>query len=187
MGIEDKQRGSTTLETSIVLPIFIFIFLFIFGLFSIVSAQNQMTHALIQSTKSMSLDSYITESVDSAAEAGTKFWGGLSDAVMDIVRIGNDEHFTSSTDWYKTNKGADIAKKRFVGYMSGGDEDAAKEKLKNLGIVNGLDGVNFEVQVEGEELTVTMKYEIQYWFDFFGTGRIPMEQTVKSRLWMKEK
>ena len=65
MGIEDKQRGSTTLETSIVLPIFIFIFLFIFGLFSIVSAQNQMTHALIQSTKSMSLDSYITESVDS--------------------------------------------------------------------------------------------------------------------------
>ena len=181
-----KQRGSTTLETSIVLPIFILIFLFIFGLFAIVSTQNQMTHALVQSTKSMSLDSYLTENVDSAAEKGTKFWGGLSDMVMDIVRLSNDEHYTSSEDWYKTGEGASIARKRFVGYLTGGDEKAAKEKLKNLGVVNGLDGVTFEVKVEGTELMVTMKYEIQYWFDFFGAGKIPMEQTIKSRLWMKE-
>ena len=181
----EKQRGSVTLETSIVLPIFIFLFLFIYGLFSVIAAQNQMTHALVQSTKSMSLDSYLMENVESAGEAGTKFWGGLSDMVLDIVRLNNNEYFTSQTDWYTSEDGnPDIAKKRFVGYLTGGDEDAAEKKLKDMGIVDGLDGVTFTTKVEGEILTVTIKYEIQYWFDFFGMGKIPMEQTIKSRLWM---
>lgn len=81
----ENQRGSVTLETSIVLPIFIFLFLFIYGLFSVIAAQNQMTHALVQSTKSLSLDSYLAENVESAGEAGTKFWGGLSDMVSDYL------------------------------------------------------------------------------------------------------
>ena len=181
----EKQRGSVTLETSIVLPIFIFLFLFIYGLFSVIAAQNQMTHALVQSTKSMSLDSYLTENVESAGEAGTKFWGGLSDMVLDIVRLNNNEYFSSQTDWYKSEDGnPDIAKQRFIGYLTGGDEDEAEEKLKDMGIVDGLNGVTFTTKVEGEILTVTIKYEIQYWFDFFGMGKIPMEQTIKSRLWM---
>ena len=185
MEICKKERGSVTLETSIVLPIFIFLFMFIYGLFSVVSAQNQMTHTLIQATKSLSLDSYLTENVDSAAEAGTKFWGGLSDMVLDIVRIDNDPNFTSQTDWYKTPESSgDIVKDRFVGYLAGGDESAAREKLDNLGIVGGLDGITFETEVNGESLTVTIKYEIQYWFDFLDMGKIPMAQTVTSRLWM---
>ena len=185
MSVKKDQSGSVTLETSIVLPIFIFIFLFIYGLFSVIGAQNQMTHVLVQTTKSMSLDSYLMENVESAGEAGTKFWGGLSDMVLDIVRLNKNEYFTSQTDWYTSEDGnPDIAKKRFVGYLTGGDEDAAEKKLKDMGIVDGLDGVTFTTKVEGEILTVTIKYEIQYWFDFFGMGKIPMEQTIKSRLWM---
>ena len=114
MNANEKLKGSITLETSIVLPIFIFIFLFIYGLFSVVSAQNQMTHALVQSSKSLSLDSYLTENVDSAAEAGTNFWGGLSDLVLDIVRLNNNEYFSSSTDWYKAdNQNIEVIRKRF--------------------------------------------------------------------------
>lgn len=185
MNANEKLKGSITLETSIVLPIFIFIFLFIYGLFSVVSAQNQMTHALVQSSKSLSLDSYLTENVDSAAEAGTNFWGGLSDLVLDIVRLNNNEYFSSSTDWYKAdNQNIEVIRKRFIGYLAGGDEVAAREKLNDLGIVNGLDGITFEYKVEDEVLTVTIKYEIQYWFDFMGMGKIPMEQTIKTRLWM---
>ncbi len=182
---QERQRGSVTLETSIVLPIFMFVFFFICGLFSVVGAQNQMTHALVQLTKSMSLDSYLTENVESAAEAGTKFWGGLSDAVLDIVRLDNDRYFSSATDWYKSEGGNPaIAKERLIGYLAGGDKDAAEKKLKDMGIVDGLNGVTFETKVEGEILTITVRYQIQYWFDFFGMGKIPMEQTIKSRLWM---
>lgn len=181
---KDKQRGSVTLETSIVLPIFIFLFLFIYGLFSVVSAQNKMTHALIQSTKSLSLDSYLTENVESASEAGTKFWGGVSDMVLDIVRINNDPNFTSQTDWYSTSTNvSDIAKSRFVAYLTGGDVDAADNKLDDMGIVDGLNGVNFEVSIDDEIVTVTIKYTIEYWFDFWDMGEFPITQSVTSRLW----
>lgn len=185
MNSQNKQCGSITLETSIVLPIFMFIFLFICGLFSVVNAQNQMTHALIQSTKSLSLDSYLSENVESAAEKGTAFWGGLSDMVLDLVRLNNDEYFSNQTDWYQSENGnPNIAKKRFVGYLAGGDETVASDKLKSLGIVGGLDGIKFTTKIKDEILTVTIQYEIQFWFDFAGMGKIPMKQTIKSRLWM---
>ncbi len=182
---QERQRGSVTLETSIVLPIFLFLFLSIYGLFIVIEAQNQMTHVLVQSTKSLSLDAYLTDNVESAAKAKTEFWGGLSDMVLDIVRLDNNEYFSSQTDWYGFEDGnPSIAKKRFIGYLAGGDEEAAEEKLKAMGIVGGLDGVTFKTKADGEILEVTIKYEIQYWFDFFGMGKIPMEQTIKSRLWM---
>lgn len=185
MNKNESQKGSVTLEMSIVLPIFIFIFLFIYGLFSVVSAQNQISHVLIQSSKSLSLDSYLTENVESAAEDATKFWGGLSDMVLDIVRLDNDKYFSSRTDWYKSESGnIEIAKDRFVGYLTGGDVEAANEKLKNLGIIDGLNGIKFEMKIEGKDLTIKIKYEIQYWFDFFGMGKIPMEQSITTRLWM---
>ena len=79
-----KEEGSITLETALVLPIFFFMFLFIYGLFSVYSSQNRMTHALIQSAKSLSLDSYMAENVESAAERGTAFWGGFGDMVIDF-------------------------------------------------------------------------------------------------------
>jgi len=185
MNKDESQKGSVTLETSIVVPIFILIFLFIYGLFSVVSAQNQVSHALIQSSKSLSLDSYLTENVESAAEDATKFWGGLSDMVLDITRLDNDKYFSSQTDWYKSpSSNSTIAKDRFVGYLAGGDVDAANQKLKDLGIIDGLNGVKFEMKVEGKDLTIKVKYEIQYWFDFFGMGKIPMEQSITTRLWM---
>lgn len=181
----ENQSGSVTLETCIILPIFLFIFLFVDGLFSVIATQNQMTHTLIQSSKSLSLDSYLTENVESAAEDGTAFWGGLSDMVLDLVRLNNDPYFSSQTDWYKSEDGSpSVAKDRFVGFLTGGDEAAADEKLKDMGIVGGLNGISFETKVDGETLTVTIKYEIQYWFDFFDMGKIPMEQSITTHLWM---
>ena len=180
---EDLTRGAIILETSIVVPLFMLVILFIYGLFAVVSAQNQMTHALIQSSKSLSLDPYLTEHVDSASEADT-FWSSLGSMVLDFARLSNDSHFSSSDDWYKKDGDDSLAKNRFVGYLTGGDEAAADKKLEDLGIVNGLDGVTFDMEISGEDMTITMKYEIQFWFDAFGMGKIPMEQTITSRLWM---
>lgn len=180
-----NTKGSITLETSIILPIFILLFLAVYGLFSVVSAQSKISHAFVQATKSLSMDSYLNESVESAAEAKTKFWGGLDDMVLDLVRVDNNSYFSSQTDWYQNANGnPDIAKKRFIGYLSGGDEDAAREMCESLNIVNGLDGIKFEMSIAEEKLTLTIKYEIQYWFDFWDMGKIPMEQTITSRMWM---
>ena len=178
-----QSEGSVTLETSIVLPLFIILFLGVQGLFSVVSVQNQMTHTLIQMTKSLSLDSYVMEKIESAEENETKFWGGLTDMALDIFSLGDNPYFVSRSDWYKTGGGVNVARMRFIGYLAGGDENVAREKLRNMKIVNGLDGISFEVKTDDENLEVTIKYEIQYWFDFWGMGKIPMHQTVKSRLW----
>ena len=178
------EKGSITLETSIILPSFIFLFLFVNGLFEIVSIQNQMTHVLVQSAKSLSLDSYLLENIESAYEDKTKFWGSFTDLILDFVRLDTNPYFSSTLDWYNSETGnSEVARKRFVGYLSGGDEVVADEKLENLGIVDGMNGIDFKMMVEGEILTLTIKYEIQYWFDFWDMGRIPMEQSIKVRLW----
>lgn len=177
-----SDSGTVILETSIVLPLFMLVILFIYGLFSITSAQNQMTHALIQSSKSLSLDPYLTEHIDSASEADT-FWSSLGSMVLDFARLSNDKHFSSSDDWYKGSGDASLAKDRFVGFLTGGDETAADKKLKDLGIVNGLSGITFDMKIAGEDMTITMKYEIQFWVDAFDLGKIPMEQSITTKLW----
>lgn len=179
---KDSTKGMVILETSIVLPLFMLIILFIYGLFSVTSAQNQMTHALIQSSKSLSLDPYLTEHIDSASEADT-FWSSLGSMVLDFARLSNDKHFSASDDWYKGTGDSTLAKDRFVGFLTGGDETVADEKLKNLGIVNGLNGVTFDMTISGEDMKITMKYEIQFWFDAFDLGKIPMEQSITTKLW----
>lgn len=182
---KDGTRGTMTLEMAIVLPIFIFIFLFIFSLFWTVSAQNQITHALVQSSKSMSLDSYLTESYTSAYKSDTSFWSGVGDMLTDLMRLTTDDSFTSYTDWYESSTGSSsVAKDRFVGYLTGGDEDAADDKLRHLGVVGGLDGITFTMEIDDELMTVTISYELEYVFDFFGIGKIPMEQSITTRLWM---
>lgn len=177
-----KQSGSVTLETIIVLPVFLFLFLFIFSLFPIVKAQNEMMHALVQSTKSLSLDSYLSESVHSL-EDSNGLWANVSDMVIDIIRVMNtDNHYTYMGNWYKTtNPDPNIAKMRFVGYLAGGDEAVADKILRSFGVTNGLDGVEFKMEVKEGLLSVTIKYEIGYIFDFI--KKIPMEQTITSKLW----
>ena len=113
------ENGSITLETSIILPLFIIVFLFVNGLFAIVSVQNQMTHVLVQSAKSLSLDSYLLENIESAGEEKTKFWGSFTDMVLDFVRLDTDLYFSSILDWYNSPDGnPEVARKRFVGSKS---------------------------------------------------------------------
>ena len=184
MNKHKNQKGSVTLETTLVLPFFIFMFLMIFGLFSIVSAQNKICHALVQSSKSMSLDAYYLERVSSASEDATKFWGSLSDAVLDIVRLDNDKHFTARTDWYSdSTKGAPVAKDRFVGYIAGGDEAEADKILEKLGVIDGLDGITFKTDISDDVMTVTINYTLQFVLDAFDMGQIPVEQSIKVKLW----
>lgn len=178
-----NTEGTVIIETSIVLPLFILMTLFLYGLFSITSAQNQITHALIQSSKSISLDPYLMEHVNSLSEADT-FWGSLGDIILDFARLSNDQHFSSNGSWYTGTGDATIAKDRFVGYFTGGDEVLADQKLEELGVVNGLDGMNFQMTINGEDITVTIKYELQFIFDAFDMGKIPMEQTITTRMWM---
>lgn len=182
---QNKQRGSLTLETAIVLPIFLFLILFIYSLFGIFSAHNQLSHALIQSGKSLSMDPYLFEQTELAGETTTKFWGGLDDIGLDVFRMDNDQYFMALTDWYNTLENAeDVIENRFIGYLAGGDKAAADEKLSGLRVVDGLEGIEFEASLVGEDkLEITMRYSLKFLFDFWEYGEMPVEQTILVKLW----
>ena len=181
-----NEKGSATLEMTLVLPVFILIMLALMSMFFVVIAQNQITHALVQSTRSLSLDTFSNERMTSAAEEATDFWSNLGDVVFDFVRIGaTDPCYVSPSDWYDDSMlGADnVAKARFIGYLSGGDWDKAEEKLDAFGVVDALKGMQFEANVVDDNVSVTLKYELRFRLDVFGLGIIPIEQTVTSKLW----
>ena len=179
-----NEKGSMTLETALLLPIFFFMFLFVFGFFGFISARNQIHHALIQSAKSLSMDSYFTENVASAAESGTKFWEGFGDMIYDLVRLDNDPYYASSSDWYKRTTSTSVVEMRFVGFIAGSEgEEAAQKRLKSIGVEDGLDGIDFEYSVSDGDLEITAKYNLQVWFNFFGVGSFPMEDTVTVKMW----
>lgn len=190
-----NERGSLILETSIVLPIFILVIVFVLGVFNIVQAQNQMTHALVQSVNSLSLDSYLIDHIDSLQEQDHAL-DGLDDIFIELKRsiVADDPHFTTKTDWFNTEDAdleggktmtvnSEIAKLRFLGYLSGGDEEVAEQRLDALGVVDGLDGIDFSIEADKTNVTVTIKYTLQIWADFWGIGQVPMEQTITARMW----
>ena len=181
----EKQRGSLTLETAIVLPIFFLLILFVYSLFGIYSAHNQMSHALVQASKSLAMDPYLYEETELAGETTTKFWGGLDDVGLNVFRMDNDPYFMALTDWYNKLESSEyVIRNRFIGYLTGGDEQAAEEKLNGLRIVNGLNGVDFDAQIVGDDqLQITMKYTIKMLFNFWDYGEMPVEQTVQVKLW----
>ena len=244
--MRNKEKGSVTLETTIVLPIFLFLFLFLYGLFSLVNAQNQITHALVQATKSMSLDPYLSSKIDVPGLDNTVTFGSLNEALVSLIRVNEDPHFCAKRVWYELdpsnqpggsfspgsgggggssggggsnrdfNSGSStggrfnsgggggggggsaggrgdstqfdiidpVARERFVGYFSGGDEAAASEKLKGLGVKTGLEGIDFVTVVEGEAVSVTVEYDVHTLFDGWDAlGTIHIKQTVHSRLW----
>ena len=56
---KNDEQGSVTLEAAIILPIFCALFMALNGFFFTFNAQNQISHALIQSASSLGLDPYL--------------------------------------------------------------------------------------------------------------------------------
>jgi len=181
------EKGTITVETAIMLPIFFFMFLALFGVFFLLIARHQMRHAFTQTAKSLSMDSYIMESVSTVGVDGNLFYNSFGELATAFIRwIISDDYYTARTKWYETSNsstGQEIIKKRFVGFLAGGDEAQADSMLKELRVKNGLSGVEFEYYVSGGEMTITMKYTLDYWFKFFGLEEIPMSQTLKMKMW----
>lgn len=184
-----SQRGSITLETALVVPIFCALFLMLNSLFFVVSTQQQVTHALIQAGNSLAMDTYLTENVESAAESGTHFWKQLSDMVMDISRIYNpaNGYYADPSDWYRNGGGNEAVRRRFQAYLTAargpGVESEANSILKNLGIIDGMSDMNITTSMDGGNMTITAEYELLYRLNPLFQGRIPMRQELRVKLW----
>lgn len=186
MNCDKSKRGSVVLETALVLPIFIFLFLFVFSFIPVFSTRNQMSHSLIQATKSLAMDPYLNEVYTMMGDTGTgsSFWTDLDSAMSDAFRTiayGNS-NYSHKYNWYAADSNVTVVENRFIGYM-GGDRDTTDEYLKTLRVDNGIDGVSFDYYVNNGVLYVKMNYRINYLFDFGGLGGVDVEHVSAAKMW----
>ena len=188
-----SDRGVITLEACISVLSFLTLMLFLSSLFVMFMAQNVTGHVALQTAESLSLDVYRTNTL--IKEDG-KFVS-LGDSLTQFItkNIGSSEknpNFITDTRWYQNEEGddpepevvAEAVKNRFLGYLSGGDETKADELLKNMNVVNGFEGLDFSgCYVEGRDLYVVVKYELEYDFNLWNVENQKVEQMACSKLW----
>ncbi len=185
-----KEEGVVSLEACIVLPIFIFLLMFLYGFMVFFSGHQAMSHALIQGSQSLSLDPYASNRLTTSWES-TKNGSDLVEAIYAEL-LSSNEYFSSNEKWYDTSKGTELmhqtVRNRFLGYLVGsgeGDVEArADQKLKLIGVVDGVDGLDFsETKIENGVLTITVRYEQEFVFNFQGLASFERKQTVSITLW----
>lgn len=189
--IKKREQGVVSLEACIVLPIFLLLLLFFYGFIVFFTGHHILSHTLIQSAQSLSLDPYATErlSEDLEEEEGC---GDLIEAVYAGAFTGGDKYFSSNEKWYNGENNElmlETVRNRFLGYLVGGGttsevESLADKKLKIIGVNNGLDGLDFsETEIVDGELIVTIKYKQEFIFNFQGLAAFDRKQSIHITLW----
>ncbi|MBE7038162.1 MAG: hypothetical protein E7404_04580 [Ruminococcaceae bacterium] len=185
-----SNSGVITLEACVVVVSFLILMLLLSSLFLIFMAQNITSHVVLQATQSLATEVYSIDKLllESSADA-TNVGDFLGDLIRDLSNVDTDAredktNFNFEAKWYEQDDVSEAVKSRFVGYLNGGNEEEASSFLKNLNIVNGLDGLDFSGSyVENDTLYVNLKYEMEYDFQPANMENIKVEQTACSKLW----
>ena len=173
--MKKKEQGILTIEASIVLTLCVMFMLFLFSFARVYNAQSLVSHALIQSSDSVALESYLRERT-------------LTGSETDVIELANRFMGTTSikAGSYTSLRSADvyqIAKEKFV-YAVGKSESEADAKLKNLGVKDGLSGIDFSashVDLGNDDVVVYVTYNIEMQFPVFGKDEITVTKAAKSK------
>jgi hypothetical protein len=172
-----SERGSFVVEASIAFVAFAFFFMFSLSYVQVSSAQNLMTHAILQTSKKLTMKSYADKKL---AAIGWTVGGLLND-------IGLGDGFDVN-QWYETEeKVVEEVKKSVLDYIGNGDAATADELLKELNVREGFAGLDFTgTKIIVKDLHILVSYGAVLWFsDFFGLDveSFRVTQNVKARMW----
>ena len=184
---KSSQRGAITLEACISVLSFLVLMLILSSLFVMFMAQNVTAHVTLQAAQSLSLDAYrIEKLMKEDGKMGTVS-DNLAQMVAKVTGSSSDNpYYVTDNRWYNGDAAqiSKTVKTRFVGYLTGGDEIKADEKLKSLNIAGGLSGLDFsESYVSDHTLYIVLKYKLEYDFNIWGLGTVVVEQRACSKLW----
>ena len=188
-----SDRGVITLEACVSVLSFLILMLFLSSLFVMFMAQNVTAHTALQTSQSLAMDVYRTDSLIKEDGKLVSIGASLTQFITKLVGSSDeDPYFITDERWYQNKDGddpdsavvAEAVKTRFLGYLAGGDEKKADESLKSMNVVNGLEGLDFSgCKVEGKNLYVVLKYELEYDFNLWNAKPLQVEQTACSKLW----
>lgn len=173
--MKKREHGVLTVEASIVLTLCILFILFLFGFARVYSAQSMVSHAVLQSADAVALESYFREET-------------LTGSEEDVAELVNRFLGTTSitADSYESLRSADvpkIAKEKFI-YAIDSSEAGADEKLKKLGVKDGLAGVDFSasrMDLGNDDVLVYVTYTVELQFPVFGMEEITITKAAKSK------
>jgi hypothetical protein len=186
-----RQSGAITIEACIIGTLFILLFLFLNSFFVVFTAQNDISHALMQTSQSLSFDTYYTEKFEKGvrSDKGTNSPADIASFFGHLFNISGDNiYYTPDFRWHDPavpkDQFLEVVENRFLGYFAEGDENLAANKLSRYNIENNWSGMDFsESKVENGSIVVTVKYRMQYQFNFFNLAKPELEQTSCSGLW----
>ena len=132
--MKKREQGILTVEASIVLTLMLLFILFLFSFGRVYRAQNLASHATLQSADAVAMESYLRETA-------------LQTDVSEVVHLAS--HITESSaisaESLESLRSANlpkIARQKFIAAIAS-SEAKADEKLKSMGVKNGLAGVDF--------------------------------------------
>lgn len=173
-----KDSGVVTLEASIMMPMMILLMLMLNGLFVMFMGQQVVTHAVVQSAKSMSYDPYLVDRINNSDQESLMTLFG--DLFSELSTIGTID-MVSTRSWHadEASRLKTVAKERFYGFLDR-TESSAEKTLDALGITNlSFSGCSVEDECV---LNFQISYKQEYMFTLGDLGKIDRTIGVKVKL-----
>ena len=187
--LESKSSGVLAMEAMISLTFFMFFMLALYSIITLFMAQSTIGHTLSVTSQSLSLETYSTDKLETGWSVGTLVNRGIKELLG--IKENINQNYVSDNMWYRETYGTsadvqNICEQRFYMYLAGGESEA-KDLLKKLQVVDGPDFS--ESKLDGNDLTITVKYKIRLLFGFRTLGidlyEFDSTQSVCSRIWGK--
>ncbi len=173
--MKKREQGVLTVEAAIVLTLCTMFVLFLFSFARVYSAQSVVSHAVLQSSDALGLESYLREtalhgSEEEIAELANRLTGST----------------TATADSFVSLRSGDVPKiiKEKFAYAIAGTEVLADKKLKSLGVKDGLSGVDFsssKIDLGNDDVIVFANYTIEMQFPVFGFKELNVTKAAKSK------
>lgn len=184
--IRKREKGSLTVEASLVLTFFIFVIMLFLSFGRVFRAQNYVSHALMQTTQAIAQDYYIMEKAQNVTRAG-KFNNAILEllaGIEDITSITDiNQQFLMQIHWSDANSGLEAdAFRKYAKWTLGDDID---DTLKEMGIDAGLNGLEIQessIEASGD-VYVYVKYQVKLLFPYLGFKTVELEQKARAKIW----
>ena len=173
--MKKREQGVLTVEASIVLTLMLLFILFLFSFARVYRAQNLVSHASLQSADAVAMESFLRETA-------------LQSDVSEVVYLASyiSDSSAISAEGLESLRSANIPKivrEKFIAAIAG-SEAKADEKLRSMGIKNGLSGIDFsqcKMDLTNDDVIVAITYTIEMQFPVFGFDEITVTKAAKAK------
>ncbi len=174
--MEKKEQGILTVEASLVMGTLVLVILFIFSFARLYRAQSVISHAILQASDAVAMESYLRETV---FEGDPTQIAHLANKIGSTTTVSADS-FTSLRDESILPK---IAKQKFTSALAD-SESGARQLLDNIGIKDNVDGIDFSksyIDLDNNDVIIYADYTIKMQFPVFGFSEFKVSKAAKAK------